>query len=310
MSDLITGGSGLVGAELAHLLVEKGEDVVIFDIVKGDRLVDIEDKIKFVQGDLANFSEVLNVVRDNGINRIYHLGAMLTFDSEKDPWTSFQTNVVGTFNTFEAARLFKVEKLIFTSSIGTFETSGSLELTDVTLQRPESIYGVSKLYGEGLGRFYRRRFGLDFRAVRYPSVIGRAVTAANHWDAPMIEAAVAGRPFQCSVPASFAQPLLYYKDAAGAAYLLAQAARQDILTLCYNIAGTGIVAARKLEKSIRRHYPDFKVHYPDDRGVRSRTNIWDDSRARSEWGWQREYSDLDTLVTDFVREMTRKSVNL
>ena len=85
MTNLITGGSGLIGAELAHLLVAKGEVVVIFDIVKGDRLVDIEDKIKFVQGDLANFSEVLNVVRDNGINRIYRMGAMLTFDSENNP---------------------------------------------------------------------------------------------------------------------------------------------------------------------------------------------------------------------------------
>ena len=127
MAILITGGSGFIGSHLARLLVGRGEEIAVFDKVKTNRLSGIEDKIKLVLGDLGDRSEVLNVVRDHRITSIYHLGAMLTFESEINPWASFQSNVAGTYNLLEAARLFNVEKVLFTSSIGTFgeNTGGS-----------------------------------------------------------------------------------------------------------------------------------------------------------------------------------------
>ena len=100
MSKLITGGTGYIGAELAHILVEHGDEVILFDIViNHNRIADIENKVKIVQGDLGNWSEVLNVVKDNNVTEIYHLGSMLTYMSELNPWASFRTNVIGTYNT-------------------------------------------------------------------------------------------------------------------------------------------------------------------------------------------------------------------
>ena len=112
MAKLITGGTGYIGAELAHLLANRGEEVILFDIaINRYRIEDIENKVKMVHGDLGNFSEVLNVVKDNNITEIYHLGSMLTYMSKLDPWASIRPNVIGSYNVLEVARLFGVKKI-------------------------------------------------------------------------------------------------------------------------------------------------------------------------------------------------------
>ena len=167
MAKLITGGMGYIGAELAHILADRGEEVVLFDInINRYRIEDIESKVKVVRGDLGNLSEVLNVVKNNNITEIYHTGSMLTYMSELNPWASYQSNVIGSYNVLEAARLFNVEKMMFTSTLGTFGLQRDEVLTDISIQRPITIYGCGKLYIEGLGRFYSKKFGLDFRSIR------------------------------------------------------------------------------------------------------------------------------------------------
>lgn len=104
MAKLITGGTGYIGSEVARLLAEWGEEVVLFDItINRYRVEDIEDKVKIVQGDLGNFSQVFNVIKDNNISEIYHTGSMLTRMSELNPRASFQANVIGSYNVLEAA---------------------------------------------------------------------------------------------------------------------------------------------------------------------------------------------------------------
>lgn len=152
MAKLITGGTGIVGAELAHMLVERGEDVVIFhSSANEDRIQDIKNKVKIVRGDLGSLHDVLNVVRDNKITQIYHIGAMLSYVSEINPWGSFRVNVDGIYNVLEAARLFNVDRMMFASSGATFSPYPTEDIDDLTIQRPGSIYGCAKLLGEGLG---------------------------------------------------------------------------------------------------------------------------------------------------------------
>ena len=90
----------------------------------------------------------------------YHLGAMLSTPSEEDPASSIQTNAMGTFHVLEAARIFGVRKVIFASSIGVFGSGieGDV-IDDLTIQRPVILYGATKVFGEHLGLFYRRKYG-------------------------------------------------------------------------------------------------------------------------------------------------------
>lgn len=174
MSILITGGYGLIGSELARTLIENGENVWLLDKwIAPQRFSGVERKGTVVQADLGNFSKVLEAVRESRPTVIFHLGGMLSFPSNADPQSAFATNVAGTYHVLEAARLFQIPKVIFTSTIATYGLDiQEPVINDFTLQRPITMYGSTKVFGELLGRFYKTKYGIDFRAVRFPAVVG------------------------------------------------------------------------------------------------------------------------------------------
>ena len=312
MTKLITGGVGYVGSELARILVERGEKVVLFDItINTSRIADIANKCTVIQGDLSNYSQVMNAVKENGVTEIYHLGSMLTNASDLNPWGSFQTNVIGTYNVLEAARIFNVEKMMFTSTFGTFGLLLDEVLTDVSVQRPITFYGCGKLYCEGLGRYYSLKFGLDFRSIRYAQMIGPGVRTQGHWAPAMIEDAINGKVNECM----YAYPetaisMIYVKDAARAAYMVLQAPRDNIKMMNYNVAGiSDFVTAAELERTLGNRYKDSKVAYRPDSSLEEIGNDFrtlkrfDDSYARIEWGWYPEYDTIDRIIDAFEKDI-------
>ena len=316
MAKLITGGTGYIGAELARILANRGEEVVLFDIaINRYRIEDIENKAKMVRGDLGNFSEVFDVVKDNNITEIYHLGSMLTYMSELNPWASFRSNVIGSYNVLEAARLFGVEKMMFTSTIGTFGLQMDEVLTDVSIQRPVTVYGCGKLYIEGLGRFYHNKFGLDFRSIRYAQMVGPNVQTPGHWAPPMIEDAVLGNPNECiyGTPESTIS-MIYIRDAARAADMVLQAPKENIEMLNYNVAGIpDVISAKEVETILIKRFPRTRVTYKLDstlqrtrqrhRGGFSALKAFDDSHARKEWGWRPQYATPEAIIDIFEKDM-------
>jgi len=314
MAKLITGGTGFIGAELARVLVGRGEEVTLFDISPNyARIKGMEDKIKLVQGNLAYYSEVFNVVKNYDIKIIYHLGGMLSVPSNANPWASFQANICGTLHVLETARLFDCERVVFASTLATYGLGIPSIITDDTIQRPTIMYGIGKLYCELLGMFYKNRFGLDFRSVRYPSVIGPGVKTPgvaqyNPW---MIEHAALGKPYECFVTEDTKCPVMYFKDAAICIDMLCQASKESIKTVNYNVAGVKPVhTAKELEMAIKKHLPNFRVTYkPNPQIMDFHRNfiveVYDDSRAKEEWGWESRYSNLDTVVGDFIEEVRK-----
>jgi|WetSurMetagenome_2_1015567.scaffolds.fasta_scaffold115557_2 threonine 3-dehydrogenase len=316
MVKLITGGTGNIGAELAHILVQRGEDVVLFDrTIKHHRINIIEKQVRIVQGDLSNRSEVMNAVKNNKISVIYHIGAMLSYACEQNPWSAFQSNVIGTYNVLEAARLFDVEQVMFASSGATFSLELGPETTDTTIQRPTTIYGVTKLQGEGMGRYYRTRFGLDFRSIRYPAVTGPGVKNPAHWHSAMIECAILGEPFECPVTEeSTLSTILFIKDAGRAADMVLQAPKEKIKMVNYNIAGVPVkISAKELEREIKKQIPGAIITYKPDPEVmeiqklHSSINVFDDSYAREEWAWKPENNTVGGVVSAFIHKIINNS---
>lgn len=313
MNVLITGGTGFIGALLARSHVARGDNVTIFDIAPNmNRIQDIADIVKVVQGNLSYASEVNNVVRDNRIERILHLGSMLSAPSDANPWASFQVNVIGTVNVLEAARMFDAGTVVFPSTIATFGLDTGTVADDATVQHPTTMYGCGKAYCENLGRFYRNKFGVDFRGVRFPSVIGpgakvRHVSQYNAW---MIEYPLRGRSFECFVTEDTKMPTMYFKDAAHAIDAVANAPIESISTVNYNVAGiTPTVSALDIENVVKRHVPDARITYVPDPVIMKyyqtfRIEVFDDSRARDEWGWCPAYPDIDTVLLDFKAELS------
>ena len=312
MKVLITGGTGFIGAELARTFVSKGDDVVLFDIAPDyTRIGDIKDKVKVVQGNLAYQAEVFNVVKDNNIEGICHLGSMLSVPSNANPWASFQVNVIGTMNILEAARLFGVGRVVFTSTFATYGLDCPSVVTDETIQRPTTMYGSGKLYCECLGRFYRSKFGLDFRSVRFPSVVGPGakIKHVSQYNAWLIEYPALGKPFECFVTEDTKSPVLYFKDAARAVDMLYRAPKEQIKAVNYNVAGvTPTRTAKEIEVIVKKYIPEAQISYKPDPEVMDyyrtvRVDVFDDSRAREEWGWQPVYQDFDKVVVDFIEEI-------
>jgi len=211
---LITGGTGFIGAFLARRRLAQGDKVVIFDVAPNTkRIADILTEVKVVQGNLANASEVYNTVRDNGIHKILHLGAMLSSPCEASPWAALQVNVLGTVNVLEAARLFGQPQVVYTSTISTFGLHTGATVTDTTVQHPTTMYGCGKAFVENLGRYYRSRFGVDFRCVRLSSVMGpgassRQISQFNG----IVQLPLSGKPFICSVTPDVKVHLFYCRS--------------------------------------------------------------------------------------------------
>ena len=178
MTSLITGGAGLMGAEVVRLLLKQGGKPIIFSRNPvTPRLADVADSVEAIAGDLGNFSDVLDAVKTTQPDVIYHMGGILTAPSDADPAAAIQANALGTFHVLEAASQFDVPQVLFTSSLGVYGADITEDfIDDYTVERPLLFYGATKAFAENMGRFYKRKYGIDFRGIRYPSIIGPGMT--------------------------------------------------------------------------------------------------------------------------------------
>jgi nucleoside-diphosphate-sugar epimerase len=312
MSVLITGGSGLIGSTLARMLTADDEQVFVFDrAIATARFSGIEKRVTMVRGELGTFSHVLDAVKRARPEVIYHLGAMLSIPANDDPAGAFASNVQGTFHVLEAARLLEVPRVRFTSTVATFGIDiDAPAIGDRTLQRPTTLYGTTKLFGELTGRFYRTRYGLDFRAVRFPSIVGPGATVphVSIYNAWAVEKAVRGEPYTIFVEPRIRCALMYFKDAARSLRVLDAAAPEAVKTTCYTLAGiTPVPSAAELASAIVARYPSARLEFKPDRFAmdfheKLQGLGYDDSRARSELGWEPAFS-LEAMIADFGEEL-------
>jgi threonine 3-dehydrogenase len=287
-------------------LAAAGEDVVSFDISPPppDRAGAARHG-KHVRASVANMSEVLEAIRANGITRIFHLGAMLSVVSESNHWESHQVNVQGTMNILEAARVLGVEKVFFASSRGTFGLDVEGAVDDWSLQRPTLFYGAGKLYIEGVGRWYRKKFGLDFRSLRYPTMIAPGVRTAGHWAPAMMEDAIRGRSHVSDFGApSDVGAFLYVRDAVRATLEVMAAPKEATARVAYNVAGMRtMTSAAELEAMLKRRYAFANVTYRKAPAPPLGYDGFDDSGARQDWGWQPQFDTLEKIVDQFEADL-------
>ena len=314
MTILITGGTGFIGSNLARKLIDEGERPVLFDVAPVQRMLrDMESEFHYVRGSVTSLPELINCMRQYGVDRVFHLGGMLSLPSEENPWAAFEANIVGTYHILEASRITQVAQVVYGSTIATYSKDIPTDvIDDRTIQRPSSMYGVTKVSGELLGRFYSRKFGLDFRGVRLPSVVGPGAKTAHMsiYNAWAIEEPLKGHAYELRCEPETRCPVIYFKDAANAFRLLSQAGRSQISTMIYNVAGIlPQFSANDLVSAVRSRIPGARLTFNPDPEITEllkeigRLNI-DDSRAQSEWGWKPAYS-LKDMVDDFIKEFNK-----
>ena len=312
MAILVTGGTGFIGAAVVRELLAEGKhEVTVFHVSGATwRLADVADQVTFIQGNLGNMSHVMEAVKRSKPEAIYHLGAMLSVASDLDPAAAMQANVNGTFNVFEAARLLDVPQVLFASSIGTYgaDVSGD-QLDDLSMQRPLSFYGSAKLFGENMGNFYRNRYGLDYRGIRFPGIAGPGVRTpgAAQFHSWMVEESANGRPYVVGAAEHTRVPIVYVKDCARGVIQLSRAPVEGLKKFNYLINGVPPTpTAGELAETVRGRISGAEISFnPDPQRQRFLDEMIkpiDDRFARDEWGWNPEY-DLQQWIDDFLLEL-------
>jgi threonine 3-dehydrogenase len=306
---LITGGAGLLGSALVYQLLAAGEQQpVVLDLAADpQRLANIRSKIEYIQDDLGREGAISEHISRIRPSRIFHLGAVLGQDCENNPPLAQRVNVEATFELLETARECGVGQVIFASSVATFGYDlPERLLSDNFLQRPITFYGVTKLYGEGAGLFFRRKYGLDFRSLRYPFIVGPGTRQGGVVDYPteMIVKGIQGKAYTANVPPETRIHVLHVIDAARAMRELSEAPKEKIRSVNYLVDGVRPApSAGEIAEMVSRRFPEAKFSFqPDEKLLPILENVAlpiDDSRARKEWGWQPRF-DYQRIIDDFL----------
>lgn len=310
---LITGASGQIGTELTkRLRQEYGNDnVVATNLHKhGNKIVE-EDGI-FECLDVTDGKSMHALTKKYGVDTIINLAAVLSAVGENNPQLLWDVNMNGLYNCLEIAREQKL--MLFTpSSIAAFGPSTPPDLTPQdTIQRPTTIYGVSKVSGELLCDYYYQKYGVDTRGVRFPGLISyQALPGGGTTDYAVhiyYEALKQGK-FTCNVGPETFMDMMYMPDALDSIIQLSEANPDKLKHRnAFNITAMSF-NPEMIKEAIQKYIPSFTMDYDVDQMKQVIANSWpnslDDSAARKEWGWNPKY-DLDKMTVDMLEKLRLK----
>ncbi|MGH2987318.1 MAG: NAD-dependent epimerase/dehydratase family protein [Solirubrobacterales bacterium] len=308
MRTLVTGGSGFVGRHLAAALRQRGDEVTCLDTVPPASADGDGTGIRFVRCDAGSWAELLRAVHGASPELVFHTAGILSAAAEERPQAAYRANAVSTFNLLEATSLLGVKRLVLTSTIATYGPGVARIVNEATQQRPTTMYGVSKVFAELLGEYYQCRFGVDFRALRLPSVIGagRGPGGASAYTSLIVSEPAAGRSFEVPVSERATMPIAYIKDAVAALIRLSEAASESLRRRTYGMGGFSPTAG-ELAEAVRVALPGARIAFAPDPKVVAIVDSWPDridgSEALRDWGFEERY-DLTAAVEDFAREVS------
>lgn len=311
---LIIGSTGQIGSELAmKLRREYPGGNVVAGYIKG-----AEPKGELLESgpshlvDITDAAQIAEAVDKYKVDTIYNLAALLSAVAESKPQLAWKIGLGGLFNTLEVAR----EKgcAVFTpSSIGSFgPTTPHVKTPQDTIQRPETMYGVTKVSGELLSDYYFHRFGVDTRSVRFPGLISYVAPpggGTTDYAVDIYYSAVKGEKFKCPLKPGTFMDMMYMPDALRAAVEIMEADPTRLRHRnSFNIASMSfdpeIISAK-----IKEHVPGFEMEYELDPLRQEIADSWpdslDDTCAREEWDWKPEFG-LEEMTVDMLKNLRVK----
>ena len=306
---LVIGSTGQIGSELVmklRRLIPEGAIVAGYihgAEPKGELLETGPSEV----ADVRDAQALADIVKRYRIDTIYNLAALLSAVAERKPLMAWDIQMNGLINILEVSR--EMGCAVFTpSSIGSFgPETPHMNTPQDTIQRPRTMYGVTKVATELLSDYYFHKYGVDTRSVRFPGLISNVTLPGGGTTDYAVEiyyAAVKGEEFVCPLKAGTFMDMMYMPDALKAAVDIMNADPSRLVHRNgFNVAAMSFDPEIILA-SIRKYYPDFKMRYEIDPVRQSIADSWpdklDDSCARQEWDWAPSY-DLDAMTEDMVR---------
>ena len=311
---MVTGAAGQIGSDLVPALRERfGADNVLAAGHKSPVPPDITGSGPYTYVDVTRYDEIDRAMKEYEIDTVYHLSSILSALAEEDRPLGFDVNFNGLYNILESSLANGLDGVIVPSSIAAFGPETPAENTpNDTVQRPNTLYGISKVQAELLGNYYQSKHGLDVRGVRLPGIISwktEPTAGTTDYAVAIFYGAIREARYTCFLNANTRLPMMYMPDAINA---LIDVAVADVSTLKhhadFNVNAMSFTPL-ELADSIRARIPGFEIDYEIDPLRQSIADSWpdalDDTVAREEWGWQPRY-DLDAMVDDMLDNLGRK----
>jgi nucleoside-diphosphate-sugar epimerase len=310
---LVTGAVGQIGSELTLALRQRfgGENVVACGR-KSAPSAELKDSGPFEWADCTDAAKLSGVVAKHKVDTIYHLAAILSAVAEAKPQLAWDVNINGLYNVLEVAREHKCA--VFTpSSIGAFGPGTPLDDTPQdTVQRPNTMYGVTKVAGELLCDYYHKRFGVDARGLRYPGIVSNVTLpggGTTDYAVAIYYAAVRGEKFTCYLKQGTYLDMMYMPDALESAVAIMEADPAKLKHRnAFNVTAMSF-APEHIFAEIKKHKPRFEMDYAVDPVRQAIAESWpnkmDDSAAKAEWGWAPKY-DLPKMTVDMLQVLSAR----
>ena len=311
---LIIGSTGQIGTELTMALLKHSPNgnVVAGYIPAQPPTEMLKETGPCEIVDITNAQQIADVVKKYQVDTIYNLAALLSAVAEAKPQLAWQIGMGGLFNVLEVAR--ETGAAVFTpSSIAAFGPGTVKDMVPQdTVQRPQTMYGVTKVSGELLSDYYHKRFGVDTRSVRFPGLISNVTLpggGTTDYAVDIYYAAVREGKFTCPLKPGTYMDMMYMPDALRATIELMEADPTKLIHRnSFNLASMSFEPTEIIAE-VKRLVPDLEVKFEIDELRQSIADSWpnsmDDSCARAEWGWKPEY-DLRAMSEDMVLKLRQK----
>ena len=309
---LIIGATGQIGSELTMLLRKNYSGNVVAGYIPGaEPKGELKESGPSAIVDITNPQQIADAVSKYQVDTIYNL-ALLSAVAENKPQLAWKIGLGGLFNTLEVAR--EKQCAVFTpSSIGSFGPGTPKDKTPQdTVQRPKTMYGVTKVSGELLSDYYFTRFGVDTRSVRFPGLISYVTPpggGTTDYAVDIYYSAAKGEKFVCPIAEGTYMDMMYMPDALRAAVEIMEADPSKLVHRnSFNIASMSF-EPNTIYQNIRKYLPEFEMQYQVDPLRQAIAESWpnslDDTCAREEWGWKPEY-DLDAMTQDMLAKLKER----
>ncbi|MBL8680091.1 MAG: NAD-dependent epimerase/dehydratase family protein [Myxococcales bacterium] len=329
---VITGANGEIGHALIERLTEHSRDAVIAMDLRDLDASMARRCAQVVVGDVTDAATFERVGEQFDVRAVYHLAAMLSTSSEKQPERAQSVNVDGTlraltFAMSRSARRGERVSFLFPSSIAAYgvpsldEKRRAGAVDESQFNTPTTMYGVNKLYGEHLGRYYARHYrqlaqepnppGIDFRSIRFPGIISAFTVPSggtSDYLPEMLHAAAQSKDYACFVRADTRIPFMAMPDAVDALLGLAAADASKLSSVVYNVTAFN-PSPEEFSRFVLRAFPKASVSYAPHAKRQGIVDTWpeqlDDSLARKDWSWSPKYS-LERMIEEYLLPNVRK----
>jgi len=291
---LVTGGAGFIGSHIVDRYVADGHKVTVLDNLSSGKKANLHPKAKFVKADIRSpkLNKLFKAGRFDVLN--HHAAQMDVRRSVQDPEFDASVNVHGFLNLLRLAKDFKVKKVIFAASGGTYYGECSRPAAESCLPNPLSPYGVTKLAGEAYVKTFSSLYGFDFTVFRYGNVFGPRQDP--HGEAGVVaiftQRMLAGEPVFIFGNGKQRRDYVFVSDVAQANVLALRRGRHNV----FNIGTQRATSVNELFAELKTltGYPHKAIYKPARPGelFRSVLNV---QHARKLLGWKPQFSLTEAL---------------